>query len=208
MARSSATPRPVVAGGAETATAPCPAITTTPISSGRSRISCAASTLRPTPSSRRYASCTRGAARGRGTQLPHRALGSQREAQYIRLVGASAGFPTRPKEPAGLRSVTVVTDRVVLDQQLQDTIYPLEHKRGVVQKIDDRSRQLPEAFGKCGASDYRHAAEVPVRLAAIAQARRRAGRERRRYVADAALRRDHRRGAQLPRRRDRDQTQI
>lgn len=33
-------------------------------------------------------------------------------------------------------SVIVVTDRVVLDQQLQDTIYQFEHKRGVVQKID------------------------------------------------------------------------
>ena len=43
-------------------------------------------------------------------------------------------------------SVIVVTDRVVLDQQLQDTIYQFEHKRGVVQKIDDRSRQLAEAL--------------------------------------------------------------
>ena len=43
-------------------------------------------------------------------------------------------------------SVVVVTDRVVLDQQLQDTIYQFEHKRGVVQKIDDSSRQLAEAL--------------------------------------------------------------
>ncbi len=43
-------------------------------------------------------------------------------------------------------SVIVVTDRVVLDQQLQDTIYQFEHKRGVVQKIDERSRQLAEAL--------------------------------------------------------------
>ncbi len=43
-------------------------------------------------------------------------------------------------------SVIVVTDRVVLDQQLQDTIYQFEHKRGVVQKIDDSSRQLAEAL--------------------------------------------------------------
>ena len=40
----------------------------------------------------------------------------------------------------------VVTDRVVLDQQLQDTIYQFEHKRGVVQRIDDDSRQLAEAL--------------------------------------------------------------
>lgn len=43
-------------------------------------------------------------------------------------------------------SVIVVTDRVVLDQQLQDTIYQFEHKRGVVQKIDESSRQLAESL--------------------------------------------------------------
>ncbi len=43
-------------------------------------------------------------------------------------------------------SVIVITDRVVLDKQLQDTIYQFEHKHGVVQKIDDNSRQLAEAL--------------------------------------------------------------
>ncbi|MBI1292238.1 type I restriction endonuclease subunit R [bacterium] len=43
-------------------------------------------------------------------------------------------------------SAIVITDRVVLDQQLQDTIYQFEHKRGVVEKIDERSRQLAEAL--------------------------------------------------------------
>ena len=43
-------------------------------------------------------------------------------------------------------SVIVVTDRVVLDQQLQDTIYQFEHRQGVVQKIDEHSRQLAEAL--------------------------------------------------------------
>ena len=43
-------------------------------------------------------------------------------------------------------SVIVVTDRVVLDQQLQDTIYQFEHKRGVVQRINESSRQLAEAL--------------------------------------------------------------
>ena len=43
-------------------------------------------------------------------------------------------------------SVIVVTDRVVLDQQLQDTIYQFEHTLGVVQRIDERSRQLAEAL--------------------------------------------------------------
>jgi len=43
-------------------------------------------------------------------------------------------------------SVIVITDRVVLDQQLQDTIYQFEHKQGVVQRIDESSRQLAEAL--------------------------------------------------------------
>ena len=43
-------------------------------------------------------------------------------------------------------SVIVVTDRIVLDQQLQDTIYQFEHKRGVVQQIDEHSGQLAEAL--------------------------------------------------------------
>lgn len=43
-------------------------------------------------------------------------------------------------------SVIVVTDRVVLDQQLQDTIYQFEHKRGVVQRIDESSKQLAQAL--------------------------------------------------------------
>ena len=43
-------------------------------------------------------------------------------------------------------SVIVVTDRLVLDQQLQDTIYQFEHRQGVVQKIDENSKQLAEAL--------------------------------------------------------------
>lgn len=45
-------------------------------------------------------------------------------------------------------SVIVVTDRVVLDQQLQNTIYEFEHKQGVVQKIDEDSAQLADALTK------------------------------------------------------------
>lgn len=43
-------------------------------------------------------------------------------------------------------SVIVVTDRRVLDQQLQDTIYQFEHRQGVVQKIDENSKQLAKAL--------------------------------------------------------------
>lgn len=43
-------------------------------------------------------------------------------------------------------SVIVITDRVVLDQQLQNTIYQFEHKQGVVEKIEQDSTQLATAL--------------------------------------------------------------
>ena len=43
--------------------------------------------------------------------------------------------------------VIVVTDRRVLDSQLQNTIYQFEHKSGVVQRIDKDSQQLADAIG-------------------------------------------------------------
>lgn len=43
-------------------------------------------------------------------------------------------------------SVIVITDRKVLDSQLQNTIYQFEHKVGVVQKIDKDSTQLANAI--------------------------------------------------------------
>ncbi len=42
--------------------------------------------------------------------------------------------------------VIVVTDRVILNKQLQDTIYQFDHVRGVVRKIDENSQQLAEAL--------------------------------------------------------------
>ncbi len=42
--------------------------------------------------------------------------------------------------------VIVITDRVVLDRQLQDTIYQFDHVAGVVQKIDEDSQQLADAL--------------------------------------------------------------
>jgi type I restriction enzyme R subunit len=43
-------------------------------------------------------------------------------------------------------SVIVITDRNVLDQQLQNTIYQFEHKTGVVQRIDVDAKQLADAI--------------------------------------------------------------
>ena len=45
-------------------------------------------------------------------------------------------------------SVIVVTDRRVLDQQLQATIYQFEHKTGVVEKIDEDTQQLARALSQ------------------------------------------------------------
>ncbi|HRB03606.1 MAG TPA: type I restriction endonuclease [Ilumatobacteraceae bacterium] len=42
--------------------------------------------------------------------------------------------------------VIVITDRVILDRQLQETIYQFEHARGVVVKIDHNSQQLADAL--------------------------------------------------------------
>ncbi|MGI8543347.1 MAG: type I restriction endonuclease subunit R [Aridibacter sp.] len=43
-------------------------------------------------------------------------------------------------------SIIVVTDRNVLDTQLQNTIYQFEHKQGVVKKIEKDSQELAEAI--------------------------------------------------------------
>ncbi len=43
-------------------------------------------------------------------------------------------------------SIIVITDRLVLDKQLQDTIYQFEHVEGVVVKIDNNSSQLANAL--------------------------------------------------------------
>lgn len=54
-------------------------------------------------------------------------------------------------------SVIVVTDRVVLDRQLQATISQFEHKDGVVQKVEQNSQQLALAI----------AADVPIIITTI-----------------------------------------
>jgi type I restriction enzyme R subunit len=43
-------------------------------------------------------------------------------------------------------SVIVITDRLVLDRQLQETIYQFDHRQGVVVKIEEDSRQLAQAL--------------------------------------------------------------
>jgi type I restriction enzyme R subunit len=50
------------------------------------------------------------------------------------------------KDEKIFHSVIVITDRRVLDQQLQNTIYQFEHKTGVVEKIDENTQQLAKAL--------------------------------------------------------------
>lgn len=49
-------------------------------------------------------------------------------------------------DTAVFNSVIVITDRRVLDKQLQDAVYQLEHKAGMVEKIDKDSAQLAAAI--------------------------------------------------------------
>jgi type I restriction enzyme R subunit len=51
-----------------------------------------------------------------------------------------------PEDRPIFNSVIVVTDRVVLDRQLQGTIEQFEQTKGIVRKIDGTSRQLKEAI--------------------------------------------------------------
>jgi len=44
------------------------------------------------------------------------------------------------------QSVIIVTDRRVLDNQLQETVYQFDHEDGVVEKIDKNARQLKDAI--------------------------------------------------------------
>ena len=46
------------------------------------------------------------------------------------------------------RSVIIVTDRKILDSQLQNTIYQFDHVDGVIAKIDKNSAQLQEAVNE------------------------------------------------------------
>ena len=70
--------------------------------------------------------------------------------------------------------VVVITDRRVLDRQLQDAIYQIEHAQGVVQAIDENSQQLAASARRRHEDRHHHDPEVPVRHEWPA-ARRRSG---------------------------------
>lgn len=85
--------------------------------------------------------------RGAGTNyLVQHSAGSGKSNSIAWLAHRLASLYTEKDEKV-FDSIIVVTDRVVLDQQLQNTIYQFEHKQGVVRKIDINSTQLAEALG-------------------------------------------------------------
>lgn len=59
-------------------------------------------------------------------------------------------------------SVVVITDRRVLDQQLQDTIFQFEHKLGVVQKDRRKYTATGEGAGRWCAYHHFHHTEIPL----------------------------------------------
>ncbi len=83
---------------------------------------------------------------GSGTNyLVQHSAGSGKSNSIAWLAHRLASLHTEKDEKV-FDSIIVVTDRVVLDQQLQNTIYQFEHKQGVVQKIDIDSTQLAAAL--------------------------------------------------------------
>lgn len=81
---------------------------------------------------------------GRNYLIQHSA-GSGKSNSIAWLAHRLAGLHDANDEKV-FHSVIVITDRRVLDQQLQNTIYQFEHKTGVVEKIDESTQQLAKAL--------------------------------------------------------------
>lgn len=81
---------------------------------------------------------------GRNYLIQHSA-GSGKSNSIAWLAHRLAGLHDASDEKL-FHSVVVITDRRVLDQQLQNTIYQFEHKTGVVEKIDENTQQLARAL--------------------------------------------------------------
>ena len=83
---------------------------------------------------------------GRNYLIQHSA-GSGKSNSIAWLAHRLSGLHNKLDE-AVFNSIIVVTDRKVLDKQLQETIYQFEHQKGVVVKIDNEktSKDLKEAI--------------------------------------------------------------
>ena len=77
--------------------------------------------------------------------LIQHSAGSGKSNTIAWLAHGLSGLHDEKDEPV-YHSVIVITDRKVLDKQLQDTIYQFDHKQGVVLKIDKDSQQLSDAL--------------------------------------------------------------
>ena len=95
---------------------------------------------------RKLVSHARLAGAGRNYLVQHSA-GSGKSNSIAWLAHRLASLHDKHDEKV-FHSVVVVTDRRVLDQQLQSTIYQFEHKTGVVEKIDEDTRQLARALSQ------------------------------------------------------------
>ncbi len=87
-------------------------------------------------------------ARGAGhSYLIEHSAGSGKSNSIAWLAHHLSGLHGADDKPV-FSSVVVITDRRVLDKQLQDNIYQFEHKQGVVEKIDTDSAQLAGALNR------------------------------------------------------------
>ena len=108
------------------------------------------------------------------------------------------GCTARTTQPI-FDKVVVITDRKVLDRQLQDTVAGLEHTPGTIVRIDENSAAAQGgAGGQRGPGHHHDAAEVPRRRRARRQGRRRG---RGQGCRRAPVRGHRRRGALLHQRR-------
>ena len=81
---------------------------------------------------------------GRNYLIQHSA-GSGKSNSIAWLAHRLAGLHDARDEKI-FQSVIIVTDRRVLDSQLQNTVYQFDHVEGVVQKIDKNAAQLKDAI--------------------------------------------------------------
>ena len=93
---------------------------------------------------RKLTAHTREHGSGRNYLIQHSA-GSGKSNSIAWLAHRLAGLHD-VKDAKVFDSVIVITDRRVLDQQLQNTVYQFEHKTGVVEKIDENTQQLAKAI--------------------------------------------------------------
>ncbi len=93
---------------------------------------------------RRLVAATRGEGPGRNYLIQHSA-GSGKTNSISWLSHRLASLHTAADAKV-FDCVVVITDRQVLDRQLQDAIYQIEHAQGVVKAIDQDSKQLAAAL--------------------------------------------------------------